>query len=127
MGGIFFSPLVKATVHLSCLQIMIYDNLICPNYSLNGCAADTEAAGPAEGEAVENKIKTDPWKLEPQPIREDQVVNAVNFLSHPKVRSSPIVHRRSFLERKGLTKEEIDEAFRRVPVYTSQLLSVNNP
>nr|PNR48494.1 hypothetical protein PHYPA_012971 [Physcomitrium patens] len=76
---------------------------------------DTEAAGPAEGEAVENKIKTDPWKLEPQPIREDQVVNAVNFLSHPKVRSSPIVHRRSFLERKGLTKEEIDEAFRRVP------------
>lgn len=26
------------------------------------------------------------------------------------------MYRRSFLERKGLTKEEIDEAFRRVPV-----------
>ncbi|CAD5185946.1 unnamed protein product [Musa acuminata subsp. malaccensis] len=48
-------------------------------------------------------------------LREDQVQNAVKFLSHPKVRSSPVVHRRSFLEKKGLTKEEIDEAFRRVP------------
>ncbi|KAF7806090.1 peroxisomal membrane protein PEX14 [Senna tora] len=26
------------------------------------------------------------------------------------------MYRRSFLEKKGLTKEEIDEAFRRVPV-----------
>ncbi|KAG6519994.1 hypothetical protein ZIOFF_017023 [Zingiber officinale] len=52
---------------------------------------------------------------EAQVLREDQVQNAINFLSHPKVRSSPVVHRRSFLEKKGLTKEEIDEAFRRVP------------
>lgn len=51
-----------------------------------------------------------------EPIREDQVQNAVKFLSHPKVRGSPVMYRRSFLERKGLTKEEIDEAFRRVPV-----------
>ncbi|CAN1774789.1 Peroxisomal membrane protein PEX14 [Linum perenne] len=50
-----------------------------------------------------------------EPIREDQVRNAVNFLSHPKVRSSAVIYRRSFLEKKGLTKEEIDEAFRRVP------------
>ncbi|PPD70231.1 hypothetical protein GOBAR_AA39667 [Gossypium barbadense] len=50
-----------------------------------------------------------------EPIREDQVSNAVKFLSHPKVRGSPVIYRRSFLERKGLTKEEIDEAFRRVP------------
>lgn len=42
--------------------------------------------------------------------------NAVKFLSHPKVRGSPVIYRRSFLEKKGLTKEEIDEAFRRVPV-----------
>lgn len=55
-----------------------------------------------------------------QPIREDQIENAVKFLSHPKVRGSPVVHRRSFLEQKGLTKEEIDEAFRRVPVRFSQ-------
>ncbi|XP_011101329.1 peroxisomal membrane protein PEX14 isoform X1 [Sesamum indicum] len=50
-----------------------------------------------------------------EPIREEQVQNAVKFLSHPKVRGSPVIHRRSFLERKGLTKEEIDEAFRRLP------------
>lgn len=50
-----------------------------------------------------------------EPIREDQVQNAVKFLSHPKVRGSPVMYRRSFLERKGLTKEEIDEAFRQVP------------
>ncbi|XP_038879463.1 peroxisomal membrane protein PEX14 isoform X1 [Benincasa hispida] len=50
-----------------------------------------------------------------EPMREDQVQNAVKFLQHPRVRGSPVVYRRSFLERKGLTKEEIDEAFRRVP------------
>ncbi|PWA73644.1 peroxin 14 [Artemisia annua] len=50
-----------------------------------------------------------------EPIREDQVQNAMKFLSHPKVKGSPVMYRRSFLERKGLTKEEIDEAFRRVP------------
>lgn len=50
-----------------------------------------------------------------QPIREEQVQNAIKFLSHPRVQGSPVVHRRNFLERKGLTKEEIDEAFRRVP------------
>ncbi|KAL8256925.1 hypothetical protein R6Q59_028966 [Mikania micrantha] len=50
-----------------------------------------------------------------EPIREEQVQNAVKFLSHPKVKGSPVMYRRSFLERKGLTKEEIDEAFRRVP------------
>lgn len=50
-----------------------------------------------------------------QPMREEQVQNAVKFLSHPKVRGSPVIYRRSFLEKKGLTREEIDEAFRRVP------------
>ncbi|CAK9166330.1 unnamed protein product [Ilex paraguariensis] len=50
-----------------------------------------------------------------EPMREDEVQNAVKFLSHPRVRGSPVIYRRSFLERKGLTKEEIDEAFRRVP------------
>lgn len=51
-----------------------------------------------------------------EPMREEQVQNAVKFLSHPKVRGSPVIYRRSFLEKKGLTKEEIDEAFHRVPV-----------
>ena len=51
-----------------------------------------------------------------EPLREAQIHNAVKFLSHLKVRGSPVTHRRSFLEKKGLMKEEIDEAFRRVPV-----------
>ncbi|CAH9135615.1 unnamed protein product [Cuscuta epithymum] len=58
-----------------------------------------------------------------EPIREDQVENAVKFLAHPKVKGSPVMYRRSFLERKGLTKEEIDEAFRRVPDPTSTVSS----
>jgi hypothetical protein len=49
-------------------------------------------------------------------MREDYIQNAVKFLSHPRVKGSPVFHRRSFLEKKGLTSEEIDEAFRRVPV-----------
>ncbi|KAJ6760707.1 PEROXISOMAL MEMBRANE PROTEIN PEX14-LIKE [Salix purpurea] len=53
-----------------------------------------------------------------EPMREEQVQNAVKFLSHPNVRGSPVMYRRSFLEKKGLTKEEIDEAFRRVPDLT---------
>lgn len=57
-----------------------------------------------------------------EPIREEQVQNAVKFLSHPKVKGSPVMYRRSFLERKGLTKEEIDESFRRVPVRKFYLL-----
>ncbi|KAG2490990.1 hypothetical protein HYH03_010662 [Edaphochlamys debaryana] len=52
----------------------------------------------------------------PAALREDQVQNAVGFLSHPQVRSSTnVASKRSFLERKGLTAAEIDEAFRRVP------------
>ncbi|PHU23878.1 hypothetical protein BC332_08985 [Capsicum chinense] len=65
-----------------------------------------------------------------EPVREDQVQNAVKFLSHPRVRGSPVMYRRSFLEKKGLTKEEIDEAFRRVPdptptVSTTQPVAAN--
>uniref|UniRef100_A0A7S0V2V5 Peroxisomal membrane protein PEX14 n=1 Tax=Polytomella parva TaxID=51329 RepID=A0A7S0V2V5_9CHLO len=48
-------------------------------------------------------------------IREDQVKNAVAFLSHPKVKSSSIEAKRSFLERKGLTTAEIEAAFQQVP------------
>ncbi|KAG7667382.1 hypothetical protein Ndes2526B_g04100 [Nannochloris sp. 'desiccata'] len=48
-------------------------------------------------------------------LREDQIQNAVSFLSHPKVRGSPKASKVSFLQQKGLTEAEIDEAFRRVP------------
>ncbi|KIZ02345.1 hypothetical protein MNEG_5615 [Monoraphidium neglectum] len=51
----------------------------------------------------------------PVALREDQIASAVAFLSHEKVRASPVATKRSFLERKGLTAAEIDEAFKRAP------------
>ncbi|KAJ0038785.1 hypothetical protein Pint_22973 [Pistacia integerrima] len=54
--------------------------------------------------------------VKPRQIREELVQMAVKFLSHATVRSSPVLSRHSFLENKGLTKEEIDEAFLRVPL-----------
>lgn len=79
---------------------------------------ESKQAGVDEGQMMAEPPKEASPKsvfVNSQPIREDQVQNAVSFLSHPRVRGSPVVHRRNFLERKGLTKEEIDEAFRRVP------------
>ncbi|GLT50347.1 hypothetical protein SLA2020_238380 [Shorea laevis] len=56
-------------------------------------------------------------------MREEQVQMAVRFLSHPSVKGSPLESRRSFLARKGLTNEEINEAFHRVPDGTSSVTS----
>ncbi|KAH7283686.1 hypothetical protein KP509_34G019400 [Ceratopteris richardii] len=61
---------------------------------------------------IDDGSKPDEW---PRPIREDLVKNAVTFLSHPKVRESAIKNRFLFLEQKGLTRAEIEEAFRRCP------------
>lgn len=88
----------------------------------------TALAEPTNG--ADQTATTEPSKLisspsvfvNSEPIRPEQVENAVKFLSHPKVRGSPVMYRRSFLEKKGLTKEEIDEAFRRVPVSSLYLL-----
>ncbi|KAK8655445.1 hypothetical protein V6N13_108020 [Hibiscus sabdariffa] len=48
-------------------------------------------------------------------MREELVEMAVKFLLNPTVGRSPVGQRRLFLEKKGLTSDEIDEAFRRVP------------
>ncbi|KAK3137911.1 hypothetical protein QOZ80_5AG0362040 [Eleusine coracana subsp. coracana] len=47
-------------------------------------------------------------------MREELVQSAVNFLKHPKVVTSSDTQRRSFLENKGLSINEINEAFRRL-------------
>eukprot|EP01125_Pyxidicula_operculata_P017723 TRINITY_DN6241_c0_g1_i1.p1 TRINITY_DN6241_c0_g1~~TRINITY_DN6241_c0_g1_i1.p1 ORF type:complete len:383 (-),score=113.66 TRINITY_DN6241_c0_g1_i1:37-1185(-) len=47
-------------------------------------------------------------------MRENLIQNAVNFLSDPKVASSADDRKRRFLQTKGLTNQEIDEAFKRV-------------
>ncbi|KAL7161639.1 hypothetical protein ACSBR2_042166 [Camellia fascicularis] len=84
------------------------------NPALEGVQPTIEDQHDANTEASRGISSTSVF-VNSEPMREDQVQNAVKFLSHPKVRGSPVIYRRSFLERKGLTKEEIDEAFRRVP------------
>ncbi|XP_015692791.1 peroxisomal membrane protein PEX14-like [Oryza brachyantha] len=61
----------------------------------------------------------------PEPMREELVQSAVSFLKHPKVLASSDVQRRSFLEKKGLTVDEIDEAFRRLLSPSSDSMSLN--
>ncbi|KAM1322564.1 hypothetical protein PS2_015115 [Malus domestica] len=80
-----------------------------------GIAQPTTEGQQNAGDEPPKQSSTPSVFVNSEPMREEQVQNAVKFLSHPKVRGSPVVYRRSFLEKKGLTKEEIDEAFRRVP------------
>ncbi|CAL5362033.1 unnamed protein product [Camellia sinensis] len=84
------------------------------NPALEGVQPTIEDQHDANAEASRGISSTSVF-VNSEPMREEQVQNAVKFLSHPKVRGSPVIYRRSFLEKKGLTKEEIDEAFRRVP------------
>ena len=44
------------------------------------------------------------------PARTEMIQSAVSFLADPKVQSSPISQRVSFLESKGLTPQEVDLA-----------------
>jgi hypothetical protein len=109
-------------------------------------AESTVLSQPAEVAAENPVLPTQEQQAAPAAIREDQIANAVAFLTHPKVqwlhlersqhihfakpflkwvvvdlqvRESPTATKRSFLERKGLTAAEIDEAFRRVPEPTT--------
>ncbi|KAL3155200.1 hypothetical protein ABBQ32_013140 [Trebouxia sp. C0010 RCD-2024] len=73
-------------------------------------------------DSKEQEEATEKPSSEPEPVlsatsapREDQVQNAVTFLSHPKVRGSTTDSKRSFLQKKGLTEAEIADAFKRVP------------
>eukprot|EP01126_Amoeba_proteus_P061726 TRINITY_DN8316_c0_g1_i10.p1 TRINITY_DN8316_c0_g1~~TRINITY_DN8316_c0_g1_i10.p1 ORF type:complete len:211 (+),score=40.79 TRINITY_DN8316_c0_g1_i10:123-755(+) len=45
-------------------------------------------------------------------LRQDMISNAVDFLKDPRVISSPTDRKRKFLLSRGMTEEEIDEAFR---------------
>ncbi|XP_062232222.1 peroxisomal membrane protein PEX14-like isoform X2 [Phragmites australis] len=58
-------------------------------------------------------------------MREELVQSAVGFLKHPKVVASSDVQRLSFLENKGLTVDEINEAFRRLQSPSSNSVSSN--
>jgi peroxin-14 len=47
-------------------------------------------------------------------MREELITSAISFLSDPKVQSAPLAKKVSFLESKGMTSEEIEEAMARV-------------
>eukprot|EP00878_Enallax_costatus_P024627 GHUV01026301.1.p1 GENE.GHUV01026301.1~~GHUV01026301.1.p1 ORF type:complete len:217 (+),score=39.89 GHUV01026301.1:83-652(+) len=74
---------------------------------------NADGGGPVSGPSASQQDQ--PLDMPEVALREDQIQNAVAFLSHPKVRGSAISAKRSFLEKKGLTAAEIDEAFKRVP------------
>eukprot|EP00879_Flechtneria_rotunda_P004513 GHRR01004768.1.p1 GENE.GHRR01004768.1~~GHRR01004768.1.p1 ORF type:complete len:457 (+),score=196.23 GHRR01004768.1:82-1452(+) len=77
---------------------------------------DAASNDPAAGTAAAVSDATTPLvPTSEAPLREDQIQNAVAFLSHTKVQGSPAAAKRTFLEKKGLTAAEIDEAFKRVP------------
>ena len=95
---------------------LLYQKLNFFSFTASQPSESTVNQGTVAKADVPNERATPSPFVNSEPIREEQVQNAVKFLSHPKVRGSPVMYRRSFLERKGLTKEEIDEAFRRVPV-----------
>jgi len=57
-------------------------------------------------------------------IREDLVATCVNFLNHPKVKASPLQQKITFMQKKGLTQEEIQEAMRRAERTASSSISV---
>lgn len=60
-----------------------------------------------------------------QPIREDVVASCVSFLNHPKVKQAPLSQKMAFLQKKGLTNEEIQEALTRANSTSSDNLQPN--
>ena len=58
-------------------------------------------------------------------MREDQIQNAISFLRDAKVKSSPLTKQVAFLESKGLTADEIREAFDRVKGESGQTTITN--
>uniref|UniRef100_A0A061S114 Peroxisomal membrane protein PEX14 n=1 Tax=Tetraselmis sp. GSL018 TaxID=582737 RepID=A0A061S114_9CHLO len=71
---------------------------------------DQELREGKSGQAVDSTLNFPADQI----LREDQIQSAVSFLSHPKVKSSTTESKRAFLQKKGLTTLEIDEAFNRV-------------
>ncbi|KAJ6411755.1 hypothetical protein OIU84_008353 [Salix udensis] len=75
-------------------------------------------ATPSSEPSPANPAHQNPENVQPTTgIQQEAGAEAINQ-SPPSVFGSPVMYRRSFLEKKGLTKEEIDEAFRRVPDLT---------
>lgn len=59
-------------------------------------------------------------------LRENLVKTAAEFLQNPKVQNSPIGRKQEFLQRKGLTEEEIKRAFKLASIDITIDQNVNN-
>ncbi|KAK3583805.1 hypothetical protein CHS0354_022852 [Potamilus streckersoni] len=59
--------------------------------------------------------------------RESLIATAVKFLQNPKVQQSPMHQKRAFLERKGLTKEEIELSIQRSGILHDDSPSTGSP
>lgn len=60
----------------------------------------------------------------PTQLREDMIQSAIRFLNDPKVQDAPLTKKISFLETKGLTNTEIQEAIIRIRGGSSSNTSV---
>ncbi|KZW02611.1 hypothetical protein EXIGLDRAFT_829141 [Exidia glandulosa HHB12029] len=58
-------------------------------------------------------------------LRQDLIRNAVAFLGDPKIQSSPVAKRIEFLEAKGLTSAEVEEAIRQAAPSSSTIAAVS--
>jgi len=70
-------------------------------------------------ELNDTNIGAAPQSAAKSSIREDIVNSCVNFLNHPKVKNYPLAQKTEYLKKKGLTPEEIQEAFQRANGGTS--------
>lgn len=60
-------------------------------------------------------------------LRQKRINTAVKFLQNPKVRETPVSARKAFLEKKGLSKDEIEEALRVSGTATDEISGPSNP
>ncbi|KAI8368992.1 peroxisomal membrane anchor protein conserved region-domain-containing protein [Blakeslea trispora] len=60
-------------------------------------------------------------------MREELITSAISFLSDPKVQSAPLAKKVSFLESKGMTSEEIEEAMSRANGKPATTTTTNQP
>jgi len=63
----------------------------------------------------------------PPVLRPDMVEKAIHFLQDPKVTQTPVSYQKAFLQKKGLTEAEIDEAYRKVPVKSNIVIPTAPP
>uniref|UniRef100_A0ACD5TZ99 Uncharacterized protein n=1 Tax=Avena sativa TaxID=4498 RepID=A0ACD5TZ99_AVESA len=123
---------MSAVVHFSPPPVLVSSSsfLFSRSYPREGLMADSPAShladeatdpdssgaihGAPRGTKEQEEMKGEPAIATSEPMREELVQSAVSFLKHPKVVASSDVQRRSFLENKGLTVDEIEEAFRRL-------------